>query len=46
MLIVLQVTYLGWWGQRYLREKFIERVKDLVPPEPLRRLSTRAAQSV
>ena len=23
------VTYLGWWSQRYLREKFIERVKNL-----------------
>lgn len=27
------VTYLGWWGQRYLHETFIERVKHLVPEE-------------
>lgn len=27
------VTYLGWWGQRYLREKFIDRVKHLVEDE-------------
>ena len=26
------VTYLAWWSQRYLREKFIERVEHLVPP--------------
>ncbi|MCJ1433386.1 hypothetical protein MMC27_002746 [Xylographa pallens] len=24
------ITYLGWWGQKFLREKFIQRVKDLV----------------
>ena len=28
------VTYLGWWCQRYLREKFIERVKNLIPETP------------
>lgn len=33
MLTLLKVTYLGWWGQRFLREKFIERVKNLVSDE-------------
>ena len=28
------VTYLGWWCQRYLREKFVERVKHLVADDP------------
>lgn len=26
------VTYFGWWCQRYLREKFRERVEHLVDP--------------
>ena len=29
------VTYLGWWSQRYLREKFVECVKHLIPEEQL-----------
>ena len=31
LIFLACVTYLGWWGQRYLREKSIERVKYLVP---------------
>ena len=30
LIFLACVTYLGWWSQRYLREKFIERVKHLV----------------
>lgn len=29
LIFLACVTYLGWWCQRYLREKFIERVKNL-----------------
>lgn len=29
------VTYMGWWCQRYLREKFIGRVKNLVDDRSL-----------
>lgn len=34
LIFLAVVTYLGWWCQRYLREKFVERVKHLVPKEP------------
>ena len=30
LIFLAVVTYLGWWCQRYLREKFGERVKHLV----------------
>ncbi|MCJ1411933.1 hypothetical protein MMC19_006025 [Ptychographa xylographoides] len=30
LIFLACVTYLGWWSQRFLREKFIQRVKDLV----------------
>lgn len=30
LIFLACVTYLGWWCQRYLREKFIQRVKHLV----------------
>ena len=33
LIFLACVTYLGWWCQRYLREKFIERVKHLVDVE-------------
>jgi len=33
LIFLACVTYLGWWCQRYLREKFIERVEHLVPVE-------------
>ncbi|KAL6713428.1 hypothetical protein ACLMJK_008893 [Lecanora helva] len=33
LIFLACVTYLGWWSQRYLREKFIERVKHLVDGE-------------
>ena len=32
LIFLACVTYLGWWSQRYLREKFIERAKHLVDP--------------
>ena len=40
MLILIpdQVTYLGWWAQRYLREKFIERVMSVVGHKSLEEL--------
>lgn len=31
LIFLAVVTYLGWWCQRYLRAKFDERVKLLVP---------------
>ena len=34
LIFLAVVTYLGWWCQCYLREKFIERVKLLVPEDP------------
>ncbi|KAL2051235.1 hypothetical protein ABVK25_008483 [Lepraria finkii] len=34
LIFLACVTYLGWWCQRYLREKFIERVKNLIPETP------------
>ena len=34
LIFLAVVTYLGWWCQCYLREKFIERVKHLVARDP------------
>lgn len=34
LIFLAVVTYLGWWCQRYLREKFMERVKHLVAKDP------------
>ena len=31
LIFLICVTYLGWWCQRFLREKFVERVKHLGP---------------
>ena len=30
LIFLVVVTYFGWWSQRYLREKFCERVEHLV----------------
>ena len=30
LIFMAAVTYFGWWCQRYLREKFSERVESLV----------------
>lgn len=34
VIFLAVVAYLGWWCQRYLREKFIDRVKHLVAEDP------------
>lgn len=34
LIFLAVVTYLGWWCQCYLREKFMERVKHLVARDP------------
>lgn len=41
LIFLACVTYLGWWCQRYLREKFIERVKHLVDNESHGYIDTR-----
>ena len=33
LIFLAAVTYFGWWCQRYLREKFSERVEHLVAQE-------------
>ena len=35
LIFLAVVTYLGWWCQCYLREKFMERVKILVASDPI-----------
>ena len=34
LIFLVVVTYLGWWCQRFLREKFRERVDHLVAEDP------------
>ena len=47
LIFLAVVTYLAWWCQCYLREKFIERVEHLVPQDRTgNRIRTRAPRKL